>query len=476
MKSSPVALSLFSGLGGMDIGFERAGFKTLGAVEINRYACQSLRLNRRHARKQQKIVGLSYQHLKSESARQSRRPHWIEDYENKSGINSNHYLSECIVFSRDIHLLSNRNIDRLTRGQEIDLVYGGAPCQSFSMSGKRKSLDDDRGQLFLEFARVARYLKPKYIVFENVKGILSARGDHWRCSCLECGNEFMPSFLEMKSNNIICPECYGNAVDAPRLIASSKPKMAMSIIANEFRSIGYSCSFSVFNCADLGAPQKRERVIMIASRLDQPTIYTHELLPRAQVENNFQKSLFTEGKLSDAPPLRKLPPTVRQILEESREHLDLIQSENACLWLRNVVRPHAEPVTWSLDLPAPTVGAHQAAKLAIAPNGVPEEQIQLQQWHTKGGRLGKGNQLNIKYSFLSDRVLLALQSFPPDWAVSGTRMERAFQIGNAVPPILAEHIGCAIREALFSESTYQYQTMSAPQKREELYEQVPVAS
>jgi len=110
MTTSPVALSLFSGMGGMDIGFERAGFKTLGAVEINRYACQSLRLNRRHARNQRKIIDLSYKHLKGESARQSRRPHWIEDYESGSSINKNQYLSDCIVFSRDIHMLSNRDV------------------------------------------------------------------------------------------------------------------------------------------------------------------------------------------------------------------------------------------------------------------------------------------------------------------------------------------------------------------------------
>jgi len=476
MTTSPVALSLFSGMGGMDIGFERAGFKTLGAVEINRYACQSLRLNRRHARNQRKIIDLSYKHLKGESARQSRRPHWIEDYESGSSINKNQYLSDCIVFSRDIHMLSNRDIDRLTRCKEIDLLYGGAPCQSFSMSGKRKSLDDDRGQLFLEFARVARYLKPKYIVFENVKGILSARGDSWRSSCSECGNEFMPSFLDLESGDIECPLCHQITSHSPQLLSTNKPKMAMSIIANEFRSIGYSCSFSVFNCADLGAPQKRERVIMIASRLDQPTVYSHELLPRTLKSDSVQESLFPIAKPFLLPTSRKKPPSVREILESTGEHLDLIESEDACLWLRNVVRPHAEPVTWSLDQPAPTVGAHQAAKLAIAPYGVPDEQIQLQQWHTKGGRLGKGNQLNIKYEFLSDRVLLALQSFPSDWAVSGTRMERAFQIGNAVPPILAEHIGRAISQALKVNSDYANPSLKLSRKQEELALPVPVAS
>ena len=440
------ALSLFSGLGGMDIGFERAGFTTLGAVEINQYACQSLKLNRRFSRGQEKLTLLNYLKGKTDSSRQRRQPDWITDFEKGNSPNSRNYLRECIVFNRDIKKLSGKNVNRLTRNHDIDLLYGGSPCQSFSMSGQRKSLEDERGQLFLEFARIANYLKPKYIVFENVKGILSAKGDFILAKCEKCDHTYMPSISSLIHKREQCPKCDSQSLSIST-IKKNHPGMAIKIISNEFEALGYKTSFAVFNCSKLGAPQKRERVILIASRLDQDFIKAEDLIPLPKkISLSLQQELFKNSTTKIYS--EKSAPTLREILLSIEEHLELLENPNACLWLRNVVRPHAEPVTWTLDQPAPTIGSHQGAKLSIAPNGVPQDQIELQQWHTKGRRLGKGNQLEVPYTFLSDKTLLALQSFPPDWAVCGTRMERVFQIGNAVPSILAKHIGEAIRNNL----------------------------
>jgi DNA (cytosine-5)-methyltransferase 1 len=116
----------------------------------------------------------------------------------------------------------------------------------------------------------------------------------------------------------------------------------------------------------------------------------------------------------------------------------------ARLWVKNVVRPHDEPVTWTIDRPSPTIGAHQGAKLALAPVGVPEEQIFRQQWHTKGRRQGDTKPVPVVHEYLSDEELLRLQTFPTWWYLHGTRMQRAFQIGNAVPPVLAKAVGEAV--------------------------------
>ena len=116
----------------------------------------------------------------------------------------------------------------------------------------------------------------------------------------------------------------------------------------------------------------------------------------------------------------------------------------AVLWVKNVVRPHDEPVTWTLLRPSPTIGAHQSAKLAIAPFGVPPEQLARQQWHLLGRRQGDTQPVPVVHTYLSDTDLLVLQTFPSFWFVAGTRMERAFQIGNAVPPLLAEKVGSAL--------------------------------
>jgi DNA (cytosine-5)-methyltransferase 1 len=140
--------------------------------------------------------------------------------------------------------------------------------------------------------------------------------------------------------------------------------------------------------------------------------------------------------------------TIREILwQDGHPQFGILEPQRAVLWVKNVVRPHAEPVTWTLDRCAPTVGAHQGAKLAIAPEGVPEEQLLRQQWHTKGKRQGDMPPVAVKHAYLSDQELLRLQTFPPDWYLYGTRMERAFQIGNAVPPRLAEAVGRAILAA-----------------------------
>jgi DNA (cytosine-5)-methyltransferase 1 len=127
-----------------------------------------------------------------------------------------------------------------------------------------------------------------------------------------------------------------------------------------------------------------------------------------------------------------------------------LDPEVAVLWVKNVVRPHAEPVTWSLNRPSPTIGAHQAAKLAIAPNGVPEAQLRRQQWHLKGHRQGDLPPVFVKHEYLTDLELLTLQTFPSGWYLYGTRMQRAFQIGNAVPVTLGHALGQAIMAAMKS--------------------------
>jgi DNA (cytosine-5)-methyltransferase 1 len=125
-----------------------------------------------------------------------------------------------------------------------------------------------------------------------------------------------------------------------------------------------------------------------------------------------------------------------------------LDDRQAVLWVKNVVRPHDEPVTWTLHRPAPTIGAHQAAKLAIAPFGVPEAQLSRQQWHVLGRRQGDSPPVPVEHAYLSDEELLVFQGFPRSWYLHGTRMQRAFQIGNAVPPLLARAVGEAIRSAI----------------------------
>jgi DNA (cytosine-5)-methyltransferase 1 len=201
------------------------------------------------------------------------------------------------------------------------------------------------------------------------------------------------------------------------------------MIVEEFLRIGYSVKWKLLNAVNFGAPQLRERIILIASRDNEEYDFpeaTHGKNPEQVLE------LFNPN---DLKPWISMASALKG--EKNWKKL----TKNSVLWVKNVVRPHDEPVTWDINRPSPTIGAHQAAKLAIAPNGVPEEQLARQQWHVLGKRQGDSPSVAVEHSMLTDVELQILQTFPRYWLVVGTRMERAFQIGNAVPVALAQAIG-----------------------------------
>lgn len=123
----PVAVELFAGAGGMVLGNLMAGFDVRVAVEIDNWACETLRQN---------FPGL-------------------------------------VVLEKDIHQVTAGEI-RQYAGEEIDLVSGGPPCQGYSMAGKRL-IDDPRNTLYREFMRLVRELKPKVVEMENVPGLLTMK-------------------------------------------------------------------------------------------------------------------------------------------------------------------------------------------------------------------------------------------------------------------------------------------------------------
>ena len=117
-------IDLFSGAGGMSLGFEKAGFQTLFAVEFNEQ--------------------------------------FASTYQNN--------FKKTPVITENIRDLDNSKIDELIKGRKVDLIIGGPPCQGFSIAGHigRKFLDDERNQLFREFLRFVDYIKPEIFVMENV--------------------------------------------------------------------------------------------------------------------------------------------------------------------------------------------------------------------------------------------------------------------------------------------------------------------
>lgn len=165
-------LELFAGAGGLALGLHQAGFKIVGAVEFDKYACETLRQN---------------------------------DFVEK-------------VIEADITKIDNIK-DYIT--EDIDLISGGFPCQTFSYAGARRGFADTRGTLFHDYARILTQVKPKMFIAENVKGLLSH----------DKGRTF-------------------------------------ETIYNTFKEIGYDITYKVLNSADYGVPQKRERLIIVGVRAD----------------------------------------------------------------------------------------------------------------------------------------------------------------------------------------------------------------
>lgn len=143
----PTVVSVFSGGGGLDLGLETSGFATLAAIEVDKWACWTLRTN--------------------QAAR-----HELPD--------GRVYLDKTIVVERDIRSVTGQEVLRLTglHPRELSVLCGGPPCVSFSIAGARDGLASEMGMLFEAYARMLRVLKPRAFVFENVRGLLSAAGQN----------------------------------------------------------------------------------------------------------------------------------------------------------------------------------------------------------------------------------------------------------------------------------------------------------
>ena len=139
IEGRAISISLFTGAGGLDIGMEQAGFHTVSIVEKDSDSAKTIALNRPYLKN---AVARDIQQIKASDL--------LED-------------GGCAI-----------DLGRSLRPGEIDLVTGGPPCQPFSTAGKRGSVIDPRGSLFMDFIRIVEQLQPRFFVMENVRGLLSA--------------------------------------------------------------------------------------------------------------------------------------------------------------------------------------------------------------------------------------------------------------------------------------------------------------
>lgn len=427
--NKPTCVSLFAGAGGLDLGLEMAGFESVFVNELEETFHRTLVVNK-------ELGAMSKNEAVAYLERELQRRCWknlssTEIAEIKKRVlseNRGRYLANAYLHQGDVRELKGSYILEKSglKVGELDLLAGGPPCQPFSRAGKRETVGIADGRLFLEMTRLAAELKPRFVMFENVKGLAQSKTEVENYACEKCQRKAVLPLLMRDNKNP--KKCLCGSKKISTWISHNRGG-SLEMIEEEFLRIGYSVKWQLLNAVNYGAPQMRERIILVASRDSE----------------NFEFPAATHGKSPEQvlelfnPHELKSWETMKNALKEEKNWKKL--SNESVLWVKNVVRPHDEPVTWTIDRPSPTIGAHQAAKLAIAPYGVPEEQLKRQQWHVLGKRQGDSPQVEVDHKMLTDVELQLLQTFPRYWLVVGTRMERAFQIGNAVPVALAAAVG-----------------------------------
>lgn len=360
-----VAVSFFVGAGGLDMGIHQAGFDVKLSVEIENTYCETLRSN---------------------------HPRW------------NVVQGDIMNYTKD----KVYNDAKLEYTNEIDLIIGGSPCQSFSTAGKRQAFEDIRGMAMLKYAELIEDIQPKVFVLENVRGLLSAALKHRK--------------LEERTK------------EHPELDEYEESGSALKYLLNKFKS--YNVTVNLVNSADYGVAQKRERVFIIGIRKDLNKIFKFpEPTHNKDGSDGKQKWVTIKEAFSK--------------IDKNIKHEYVNYSSERLKYMKMIPKGGGN---WR-DLPDDVVESAMGGA-----------------YNSGGGKVGFFRRIkihepsptlltspiqkstNIGHPFedrpLSIQEYLAIQGFPLDYKVAGTINNKYTQIGNAVPVKLAYIIGCAIYDLL----------------------------
>jgi DNA (cytosine-5)-methyltransferase 1 len=296
-----------------------------------------------------------------------------------------------------------RKIAGLRKNQRPTLIVGGPPCQAFSTAGKRQAFTDPRGNVFLKYIQLIEDLQPDYAVIENVRGLLSAALKH------------RP--IEERGKNF------------PPLSDDERPGGALFYVLNWLNKIGYTTSFNLYNSANYGVPQVRERVILVASRNGKKVPYinpTHSNesrygLPRWMTFKDAVKGL----KEKDMEYLKFDEERLRfyRMLKEGQywKHLPSVELQMEALgksyFSGGGKTGFYRRLAW--DKPSPTLVTSPTMPATDLAHPVEDRPLSIQEYKR-------------------------VQQFPDDWILKGNLVAQYKQVGNAVPVGLGEALGRTI--------------------------------
>lgn len=284
----------------------------------------------------------------------------------------------------DITTIHKVDIDKITDNKQIDVIIGGPPCQGMSLSGPRR-FDDPRNILYLSYIRLVEEIKPKAFVIENVPGLGSLFGGQIKDSILK-----------------------------------------------KLTDLGYTVKYQIVCAADYGVPQTRRRVVFVGLR-----------------NNEFEFPSKQNERITCSMALSDLPPLIDTLGRDEQEYA----TDCTCDY-QKLMRQHSASVKNH-------IAASHSDKvkniISMVPDGgnykdLPEPYRNSRNFHVAWTRfdsnkpaptIDTGHRHHFHYKY--DRVptvreCARLQSFPDDFVFLGNKTQQFRQVGNAVPPLMAQAI------------------------------------
>lgn len=339
-------IDLFSGCGGLSCGLEMAGHRCLLGVDASKEAIKSFA--------------------------------------------ANHH--EAAVYLGDIKQLKEKKLNELLRGQKVDMVVGGPPCQGFSTVG-RGEVEDERNQLFREFVRIVKLTQPKVILFENVTGLVA-----------------------------------------------KKNQKIMQQIFQYFEKLGYNMDARVLSAEEFGVPEKRRRTIIMGVKDGECVFPVATHGTRATKKTMTVKDALKNLKSKDGKIYNHDVKMAEVSKASDRERLKYIPAGRGIRYQEDEKEFLPKKLWFGVDWKTLRENRFRQTRLQRLPLNEPSPTIltsRTSYYHP------------VEPRFLTPREAAACQSFPNDFIFHGSQTAVFRQIGNAVPPLMARALGEVIKTISF---------------------------